>query len=43
MTILNWRWRLKNLTPLEATAANKQKAVLCPLSAFDCFGQNKTI
>ena len=27
MTILTWRWRLNNLTTLEATAANKQKAV----------------
>jgi len=43
MTILKWRWRLKKLTPLEAVAANKQKAALCVLSAFDCFSRNKTI
>jgi len=43
MTIFQWRWQLKNLTFHEAAAANKQKAALCPISAFDCFSHNKTI
>jgi len=43
MTISTWRWRLNNLTTLEATAANKQKAVLCLVSAFDYLSHNKMI